>query len=211
MNDTFILTEGGLSANITITSANYNRSNFITEVLLQLNTNSPNGWVYAMTPNVSTAKFTWTVSGNGGIQPAFVIGRHVGDHLGFEYDSMNTFVGDSLTSQNVMNFVSTNSLFLHSKALVDDRSSILQEIYVGNVIPFQYIPWHNPSLEMYSKKIKNSRESNIFDFTLTDDEGVVVDTNGLTIYITLAFFKRDNLTDLVQRFMQYFFKKEIET
>lgn len=211
VNDTFTLTEDGVSANITITSANYSSSKFITEVLLQLNTNSPHGWVYDMTIDVSNAKFTWTVTGNGGIQPIFTIGRHVGDHLGFDYDSSNLFSGNSLTSTNVINFVSTNSLFLHSKALVDDKSSVLQEMYVANIVPFQYIPWSNPNWEMYSKRLKNSRQSNVFDFSLTDDEGVVIDTNGLSIYITLAFYKKDNLTDLVERFMRYFFKKEIET
>src|SRR4051794_16387051 len=46
--NTFRLTEGLLFVDIEIPASNYNRSNFRQTVQSLLNTNSPNGWTYAV-------------------------------------------------------------------------------------------------------------------------------------------------------------------
>src|SRR2546423_12123643 len=71
----FTLQEGKLTAQITVTPANYSRKSFAAVLQSSLTTNSPNGWSYVITyTNTSTiggtGKYTYTVSGNSGTQPA---------------------------------------------------------------------------------------------------------------------------------------------
>lgn len=195
--DTFILIEDGVSISCTIESGNYNSNTFITEVTNLLNTNSPHGWVYNMSMDTKIAKYTYTVSGNGGMQPSLVINRHLGDQMGFEYSSTNTFVGDSLLSTRVVNFVSTNALFIHSPGLLAENSSILQEIYSSNTIPYSYITWLNPGILQYAKRIVNNRET-VYNFTLTDEEGVKIELNGCNYNFTLMFFRRGEYDKAVE-------------
>src|SRR6185312_1618848 len=110
--NTFTLREpGAADATITIPPGNYSRSSFLTMLPPILNTGSPHGWVYTMSyPDASssanTGKFTYSVSGNGGNQPSFIMNSNsqIREQLGFPANSTNTFVGNSLVSANVFKF-----------------------------------------------------------------------------------------------------------
>ena len=115
--------------------------------------------------------------------------------MGFEYSSTNLFVGDSLTSTRVLNFVSTNALFIHAPGILNENSSVLQEIYSNNAISYSYITWLNPGVLQYAKRLVNNTEQ-LFNFTLTDEEGVQIDLNGCNYQFTLMFFRRRELLSI---------------
>ena len=45
-----------------------------------------------------TGLYTWTVTNNSGNQPSFIIGEYLYEQLGFDSNTIQEFVGDTLTS-----------------------------------------------------------------------------------------------------------------
>ena len=75
--NTFTLDENGTQVVISLPIGNYSRSSFRAQLQTSLNASSPNGWAYVVSvPNASVTAdngfYTFTVSGNGGIQPQFI-------------------------------------------------------------------------------------------------------------------------------------------
>lgn len=198
--DTFTLIEGVNAVSITVPNGNYNINTFKTTVIQLLNSNSPNGFVYNVTFDTTYAKYTFTVSNNFGTQPSIDINQHLGDQFGFDFGSSNDFVNNSLTSTRVVNFVSTNALFVHSN-LVDDNTSVLQEVYSNNTIPYSFITWSNPNINQYSKKLKTNTDS-LFNFSLCDHSGIEIDLNGQDIHLTLLVYKQDDFSEVFKKYLR---------
>lgn len=197
--NTLILRENGVDTTITITEGNYDARTFASSLTSLLNTNSPNHWTYAMSLDTILAQYTYTVTGHSS-QPSFILTNHLADQTGFDINSTNTFTGGTLVSTNVLNFVSTNSLFLHSD-LVDDTTSILQEIYSNNTIPYSFIVYNCVNTDLYTKRLRTN-SSGTFTFSLTDFHNVEVDLNGQDISITLMLYKRLSLGDMFKKYME---------
>jgi hypothetical protein len=92
----FTLEENGMPVNITIPIGNYSRMSFQTCLQSLLNSSSPNHWTYSISITNSlttgdTGLFTYNVTGNGGVQPEFVIGNYLYEQLGFNPDTNYTF------------------------------------------------------------------------------------------------------------------------
>jgi len=198
--NTMILQEGMTSALITVPEGNYSARSFITDFTLLLNAASPNGWIYSMSLDSKLAKYNYSVTGNSGIQPKFILSNHLGDQTGFNLDSTNTFVDDTLISDNVLNFVSTNCLYLHSN-MVADKTSILQEVFSNNTVPFSFITWSCPDVDLYSKLLVSNKD-NSFSFTLTDEHGSVIDLNGQNIQFTLLLFKKVDINAMFRKWLE---------
>ncbi len=66
---------------------------------------------------------------------------------------------------------------------------------------YSNVIWTCPDVEAYSKKMVNSK-NNIYNFYLTDEDGVEIDLNGQNIVFTLMLFKKDNINDLVKQFLK---------
>ena len=199
LNNFFTLQELGSNITITIPRGNYDARTFATTLTGLLNSGI-NGWIYSISLDMTTAKYTYSVTGNSGNQPSFIFTNHLVDQMGFDDNSTNTFVSDTLTSTEVLNFVSTNCLYLHSD-LVDDQTSILQEVYSNNTIPYSYIIYNCLNADLYTKRLRTNASST-FNFSLTDIDKNVIDLNGEEIAVTLMLYKKLSLADMFKKYLQ---------
>ena len=181
----------GVQHLITIPKGNYNVRNFATCLIPLLNAVS--AATFAMSFNDITGKYLYT-----GPAASFIFSdpSRIGHQMGFDEVGTYAFVNGKLDSANVVDFVSTSTLFLHSD-LVEDQTSVLQEVYSDNSIPFSNLVYSCKFPGMYSKSIK-SGTSSTFNFSLTDEHNLEVDLNGHQILITLLLYRKENLSKLMQ-------------
>jgi hypothetical protein len=204
--NSFTLRENGVDTLITITPGNYTAKLFSTLIPSLMNAASPNHWVYSMslpnqTTTVSTGKYTFTVTGNSS-QPAIICTANVNEQLGFQVNSTNTFVANTLTSTNTVNFSGEAAVYIHSDIADNGDSDVLQEIFVGNASALSYITYQCTSPELYSKALMNNK-SNVFHFSITDERNRLLDLHGVDMLLTLCLFKRDNTNELIRRYIKY--------
>lgn len=190
------LTLDGVANLITVPAGNYNALNFATAFIALLNAVSSN--VFTMTFSSTTGKYTYGYTGSAVVVSFDLVSpSRLGHQLGFDEVSTNTFVGNSLVSQNVVDFISTSTLFLHSD-LVQDQTTILQEIYSDNSLPFSNLVYNCRDPTMYSKDL-STNTSSTFYFSLTDEHNLEVDLNGHDILFTLLLYRKENLTELIKK------------
>jgi len=158
-----------------------------------------------MTLDTTLAKYTYTCTGFT-TQPRFIINNHLGDQLGFDFNSENIFEGGSLRSKNVLNFVSTNTLFLHSD-IIESQNNILQEFYADNTVPYSFLTYQCLSQELYSKRLR-TRENKAFHFSLSDEHGNEVNLNGHQLSFSLMLYKKESLTDMFRAYMEIISTKQ---
>jgi hypothetical protein len=199
-NNTFTLREEGVDTVITVPRGNYEAETFATELPILLNQNSPNSWVYSMSLDMTTAKYTYSVSGNGVSQPSFILDNHLGDQTGFAISSTNTFVDNTLVSTDVINFAGPNCIFLHSD-IVDDQSSVLQSLYPSNTIPFSFITKSCPNPDLYTKRLRTNA-SGTFTFSVTDNDNNEINLNGGEVVFELMLYKRLTIGDMFKKYME---------
>lgn len=197
--NTLLLKEGPTSVTISITPGNYDWRDFASVLTTQLNSFSPNGWVYSISFNKQTAMYTYSVTGNTS-QPSLILTTHLADQTGFDINTTNTFVGNQLTSTNVINFVSTNCVYLHSD-MVDDKTSVLQEAYGDNTRPYSYIV-HKSYHDMYAKKLVTNN-AGVFNFSVTDFENIEINLRGNDIAVTLMLYKKLSLADMFKKYIEF--------
>ena len=138
--NTFILQENGSNIIITVPPGNYNKSSFQVVVSNLLTAQSTHGWTYAITtPNVNiaadTGLYTITVSNNSS-QPSLIFtggNNYCYENLGFNANSTNLFVANTLVSTNTINFSLESTLFIHSNICQNKLDNVLQEIYTPGV------------------------------------------------------------------------------
>jgi hypothetical protein len=207
-NESFTLTEGLNSANIVIPVGNYTRKSFSSTVQGLLNNSSPHGYTYTMTYPTSsllpdTGKFTYTVSGNGGVQPifTFVTSNDVWDHLGFANGSTNTFVANSLVSTQVINLQKESTLYIHSDIANNGSDNILQEVFSTQSADYSSIVFQQYNIEGYSKDIVGN-SNNVYRFYLTDENSTGIDLNGQNFNFTLLMYKKNNVYDMIKQFLK---------
>ena len=190
-----------------IPPGNYNVDNFSESLLAILNriaTPAP-GMPVAFTITYSgiTGKYTYGYTGPGTVAFKFEDPSRLGHQMGFNEVSVNPFVATGspatmlLTSANVVNFVSTSTLFLHSD-MIDDGTDILQEVYADNSVPFSNLVYNCRVPEMYAKKLRNNTSS-LFNFSLCDEHDKEVDLNGHEILFTLILYHKEDLTKTFQK------------
>ena len=189
-----ILLLDGVEHPFEIPPGNYNADNFSETLLAILNGIDA---TFTITFSLITGKYTYGYSGQGTASFKFEDPSRLGHQMGFDEISTNHFVNGSLTSANVVNFVSTSTLFLHSD-MVDGSTSILQEVYADNSVPFSNLVYNCRVPGMYSKKMKNTRSS-VFSFSLCDEHDKEVDLNGHDICVTLLLYQKEDLTKTSQR------------
>ena len=205
--NTFTLDENGTEYTITMPIGNYNRSSFI--IKLQSLLNDIGSWTYVVTaPDTSngdpeTGKLTYSVSGNGGVQPKFIFTLYLYETMGFNKNSTVSFVGNSLTSSNVINLQKESTLFIHSDLANNDTDNILQDVYTEDSSDYGRIIYRNTDLEKNSKQITTL--DNVYRFYLTDENGLSINLNGLSWQMTIILYddsqKRTN--DMIQQYIKY--------
>jgi len=168
-----------------------------------LNNNSPHGWTYTVsypTPTqTGTGKLTFNVTGNGDIQPQFIFTEQLYEQFGFNSGTYS-FVGNLLTSINVINLQLLSALFIHSDMCDNKHDSVLQEIYSNNS-DYSNIEYQATAPNAYSKKLA-IKGINAYNFYLTDSSGNQVDLNGLNWNMTILLFKKNNIYEMARNFMK---------
>lgn len=204
--NTFILSENGVNVQIIIPIGNYSRSLFRTIVQGLLNTGSPNGYTYVITqPSTTvpdTGKYTFTVTGNGGIQPIFIFeNNNINEQMGFDEISQNQFIANSLESSNVVKFQIEDALFIRSDICTNGHDNVLQAVFLSNNPDFAEVFFQNPDVQSYSKKMTQST-GRTFRFWITDEAGVPIFLNGQNVVFSLMLYVRENVFRLVEDYIK---------
>ena len=203
--NTFVLSENGVSVTVTVPVGNYNANSFATVLTSLLNASSPNGWVYTVTfpsgiNTVSTAKYTFSVTGNSGQTASFTFTNALYEQFGFNTNSTISFTS-SVVSANVVSFVPETSLIIHSDIVNDGETDILQVVFNNNNTPFSTATYQCSDVNSFSKPLRTT-QSNVYHFSITDEHGRTIDLNGVNCVFSLVLYKQDNLTQLVKSYMR---------
>jgi hypothetical protein len=206
--NTFILKENSTNTVINVPPGNYDINSFKTVVQALLNTSSPNNWVYTITlPNTNitadTGLYTFAVSGNTS-QPSLIFtgtNNNCYENLGFMAGSTNTFNANTLVSVNVINFSLESTLFIHSDICSNRlNDNVLQEIYTTGVDYSSFIKYDCYSPELYAKDFVG--KSDTYSFYLTDENGVLINTNGINMNITICIFHENDINEQVDSYIK---------
>ncbi|MDR3571314.1 MAG: hypothetical protein P4L81_03900 [Candidatus Pacebacteria bacterium] len=183
----------GMPNVITVPKGNYNVRTFMSTLLPLLNAVLPG---FTMTFNDITGKYNYTTTSTSVLAFQFIDPSRLGLQMGFDEVGTFTFASKTLDSQNVVDFVSTSTLFLHSD-LVEDQTSILQEVYSDNTSPYSNLVYNCRFPGMYSKAMKIGNSGTI-NFSLTDEHDLEVNVNGHQILFTLLLYRKENLSKLIK-------------
>lgn len=206
-NDKFNLDENGTVTEITIPEGNYSYISLAQVLKNELNTQSALGWTYNVTYDNALITgfrglFTYTVTGNGGIQPKFIFTDTLYQEMGFEPASTNTFSADSLTSTRVIRLQLIDSIVIETDLVKNYQDQILQVIPV-NTTDFGLIGFLNNDIGASSKPLASqTTQTFIYDFKLKDQNGDPIDLNGLDFSMTIVLFKKSRMEDLLRAFVR---------
>jgi len=201
-----VITIDGVEYPFEVSPGNYNANNFAEALLAILNGIAPASFTIAF--STITGKYTYKYTPATGMPVAATVvfvfedPSRLGHQMGFDEVSVNQFQNQQngtavLSSKNVVNFVSTSTLFLHSD-IVNDGTDILQEVYAENSIPFSNLVYNCKVPGLYAKKLRNNTSS-LFNFSLCDEHDKEVDLNGHEICVTLILYRREDLTKTFQK------------
>ena len=101
----------------------------------------------------------------------------------------------------MVKFQLEDSLFIHSDIANNGVDNILQEMLGSYGTDFSAITYVCPDVEAYAKPIA-SNTSNIYNFYLTDEDGVEIDLNGQNVVFTLMLFRKDPMNKLIKQFLK---------
>lgn len=154
--NTFQLQENTTTVTITLPAGNYNRTSFRNVVTGLLNLYSPGSFTYTITnQNIQTTqdagKYTYSVTGNGSVQPIFIFTTNLYEQFGFNANSSNQFTNNQLVSLNITNLQPESTLFIHSDICQNFNNNILQNIITAQSSDYSYIVFNNPNPREYSK------------------------------------------------------------
>jgi hypothetical protein len=204
----FTLSEDGFTAAISLTPANYTRRAFGTRLQDALNNNSPLSFVYSVSYDNAinsgdTGKWTISVSGNSGIQPAFIFeqGNRMLELMGFsEYSSgvldlTKEFSADQITSENCPILQAEQTLYIRSNICQNYQNNILGTIFI-NVGDFSNAVFNCPDVLGYARNFAGT-PSNVYWFKLTDEDSNIIDTNGVNVNFIIALFREVDIYALL--------------
>jgi hypothetical protein len=204
--NSFTLREDSTDVTITVPPGNYSAKVFGMVVQALMTAASPNTWVYKIAlPNANaeaqTGKFTYSVTGNSS-QPSVICTDKINEQLGFEVYSTNTFIANQIISSTTVNFGAESTLFIHSNISNNGDSDVLQEVYAGNTQTLSYITYLCSTPELYSKELQTN-QSNIFQFSLTNEKKQLMNLNGIDMQLTICLYRKDNTNELIRKYIQY--------
>jgi len=200
--NTFSLKEGLLSKIISIDIGNYSIISFSSVLKTALNANTLSSFVYDVKFSTVLGKISITVSNNNTVQPIItMIGTNLYKFFGFNIGSVNSFTSDSLTSANVCQFITEETLYIHSDLIENHIDNVLQEVYCGYYPPFSTVPFLNPCPIQYAKKITTTK-NNIYNFWLLNENDEPINLNGGNLSLTILFFKKTD-DSLLKEYIKY--------
>ncbi len=208
--NTMTLNENGVNITLTLPAGNYTRGSLATVFKNLLNENSILAYGYNVTySNISVTYdrggYIFTASNVIGSQPEFIFGEHLAEQLGFLRNTTYPFVNSYLRSPNVCNLANETTLYIHSDICQNrEGNNVLQEIYSSGDATFSYVNFTNPIPMEYSRDLAGANTSNSFRFFLTNENGEIIDTNGINLNFTIMIYKKNNISDLIKGAIKYF-------
>jgi len=197
---------------ITIPPGNYTRRTFQTVVQNKLNSFSLSYWTVTFQEKQnepSTGKFKYVFDygdPNLNIKVVLRFENYLYEQMGFEPNSINnstesqssTDGKSTLTSTNVIKLQKEDVLYIHSDIANNDGDDILQEIYssTGNA-DFANIYYRCIDVDAYSKSLR-FKDSNTYKFWITNEDGQIMDLNGLNMNMTIMLYERDNVNNVIR-------------
>ena len=136
--NTFILSLDGIEKTIVVAPGNYTALSFIPQILSLMNIDDH---VFTITFSSSMGKYSFKYTGPASIVKFIFGDSRIAHQMGFNEPSENIFTASVLKSVNVLDFISTSTVFLHSD-MVEDSSSVLQEVYSDNSVPFSNLVYN---------------------------------------------------------------------
>jgi hypothetical protein len=208
--NTFIVRENQVDYTITIPIGNYNISSFI-YVLNNLfqHTSGTNHYSVSFGDSKTepqTGKMTFTHT-NTQHNSEFIFGNnHLAEVMGFARGSTNSFTinqnNSTLTSTNICNFQRESTLFVHSNLASNSEDDILIELFASGNPDLSNINLTNGDLEEHSKEFIGTG-SNSFHFYITDEYRQGLNFNGINMLITLCFYEKNTIDNLMTGFIKY--------
>jgi len=198
LENIFILEENGVQVTVSLPIGSYTLNAFKTTVSAALTAASPNLLTYTLTfpPNSGAVNAKWTFTQtNGAIQSSIIVNAHLFEPLGFFANSTNAFTGTTLISTCVIKMQSEDRLLIHSNiANNPTNDDVLVSINSTTSVNFSSIAYECPAPEFYSHLL-SSNNNNTYSFTLTDENGELMQLNGLNMNLTLLFYRKDEIYD----------------
>lgn len=204
--NTMTLIEKGVSRTILLEVGYYNKNTLISELPTLLNQASVlngNNWIYSISYRsalqVQDFKFTFNVTGNGLFQPEFSFTENqIWLQLGFDVGT-HSFLSNTLKSDNIINFNPTSKLYIKSDLVSSSNDSILQEIFSVDLVPFgSSIFFQNQgNLDLESKLLVGNQKDS-FNIQLVNENGQLVDLQGLDWSFSLIFYVRQDTNELLR-------------
>ena len=113
-----------------------------------------------------------------------------------------------MISTCVIKLQSEDRLLIHSNIAenpgIDD---ILVSVNSTTSINYSSINYECIAPEFYAHKLSSS-DNNIYNFTLTDENGELIQLNELNMNITLLLYKKDDIYEKIRNFMKLGNRKE---
>ena len=205
LENIFQLKENNTTVTVTVPIGSYLLSTFKTVIGTLLSTASPNGLTYTLTYPASsgpdTGKWTYTQT-NAAIVSSIICNEHLFEPLGFLSNSTNVFSGTTIVSTCVIKLQSEDRLLLHSNiAMNPGIDDVLVSINSTTSINYSSINYECPAPEFYSHLL-SSKNNNTYSFSLSDENGELIQLNGLHLNITLLLVKKDPIFDQIRSFMK---------
>jgi hypothetical protein len=199
--NTFQLIENNVIKTITVAAGNYNITQFINTVKQLLNANS--SAIFSLTYSSQTNKIIYSFIGNisEGNARIKIIGSNLYRLMGFDKESDNMFVNNTITSTNVVNFVLNPTIYIHSDIVAAYDDNVLQEINSNNNNPMSNITFQNNNILEISKKISSSKNG-IYDFYLQDNDDQIIDLNGNDFSFSLILFKKSDINEMLKEYIK---------
>lgn len=187
------------SYTITITPGNYTVNTLITELQTILNTASSKTWT--ITSSTLTGKLTFTVSSGN---YSFIFSTFCYEILGFNSNSTNTLITQTITSTNIIKLQAEDCLIIHSDICTNGYDNTLQEVFANGSPDYSAITYQCTSLEGCSKTF-NTKDSNLFHFYITSEsDNQIIDTNGINVNFSILVYKKNNFYDIIKNFFSWF-------
>ena len=194
--NTFTLKEGVNLWTITIPIGNYTLSEFLIQIQALLDDHTFIQFTYVMTFSKRLGKFIFTCSGNSGVQPSFIFTTNVFETLGFDKNSTNVFVADTITSENIINLNPNEIIYICSDLVNNSQNQILEVIPMCNIPDYSYQYYQNTSTHTI-KELTNNRNQT-FTFQIKDSFHRLLDLNGKNIVFTICCHKENNTDELIR-------------
>ena len=194
--NTFTLKEGINLWTISIPIGNYTLSEFTTSIQALLDDHTFIAFTYIIIFSKRLGKFVFTVSNNSSVQPSFIFTTNVFETLGFDKNSSNLFVADTITSSNIINLNPNEIIYICSDLVNNSQNQILEAIPMCNIPDYSYQYYQNTSTHTI-KELTNNRNQT-FTFQIKDSFHRLLDLNGKNIVFTLCIHKEDNTNELIK-------------